>query len=407
MSAISNKRVHPRTGAVSWRVMDPEVHTVQEFFEVPGIYGVQLQDTVQQGTIIITENVTGGDVFEIVTTDPNPGQVYINYANGKCMFHPSDDGVEIITNAYNGGGTNASIAGITRILDDGIINFALDGYVTGSNTPIVSTDTIVEAFGKTQGEINARASLGVSNTFTAVQNEAKGSDITSSGTINLTNATGNLVHVTGTTTITAITLGSGFERTVVFDGVLTLTHNATTLILPGGANIITAPEDTAIFRGDGSGNTRCISYTRANSIGGITNWQNYTPSITNSGVCTNLNFWWRLVGQSMEIRGDFNPGSTGAGLLTISLPSGYTLDTSKIVAQLTNFGNVTRIQSSGMLAINDPGFVYALYYDVGSGNTVVAIGWRADGSGKINNDDANSLFGANDGISLNMSFPIV
>ncbi len=94
-------------------------------------------------------------------------------------------------------------------------------------------------------------------------NEAKGADIASAGTVNLDSATGNLVHITGTTTITAITLASGSERTVIFDGSLTLTHNATTLILPGSANITTAAGDRAIFRGDGSGNTRCISYTKA------------------------------------------------------------------------------------------------------------------------------------------------
>jgi len=95
-------------------------------------------------------------------------------------------------------------------------------------------------------------------------NEIKASDIASASTIDLTASTGNLIHVTGTTTITAITLGSGYERTIVFDSTLTLTYNATTLILPGGIDIVTVAGDTAIFRGDGSGNTRCISYTRTN-----------------------------------------------------------------------------------------------------------------------------------------------
>ncbi len=93
-------------------------------------------------------------------------------------------------------------------------------------------------------------------------NEAKGSDIASAATVNLNSATGNLVHITGTTTITAITLSSGYERTVVFDASLTLTHNASTLILPGNANITTASGDRAIFRGDGTA-VRCISYIKA------------------------------------------------------------------------------------------------------------------------------------------------
>lgn len=99
-----------------------------------------------------------------------------------------------------------------------------------------------------------------------VFNETKGADITSASTINLDTASGNLVHVTGTTTINAITLSSGRERTIVFDGILTLTHNATTLILPGGANITTAAGDRMIVRGDGSGNTRVIAYTKASGL---------------------------------------------------------------------------------------------------------------------------------------------
>lgn len=96
--------------------------------------------------------------------------------------------------------------------------------------------------------------------------QAKGADVASATTTVLTTTTGDFVHITGTTTITAITINSGDERTVVFDGALTLTHNATTLILPGGANITTAVGDRAIFRGDGAGNTRCISYVKASGV---------------------------------------------------------------------------------------------------------------------------------------------
>lgn len=92
-------------------------------------------------------------------------------------------------------------------------------------------------------------------------NESKGADIASAATINLTTATGNLVHVTGTTTITAITLPVGAERTVVFDGSLTLTNGAA-LILPGGANIVTQPGDSMRVRGDTAG-ARVVGYTCA------------------------------------------------------------------------------------------------------------------------------------------------
>lgn len=92
---------------------------------------------------------------------------------------------------------------------------------------------------------------------------AKGTDIASAGTIDLGAATGEFVDVTGTTTITSLgTVSAGIVRTVRFTGALTLTHNATSLILPTGANITTAANDVAMFRSLGSGNWLCVGYMK-------------------------------------------------------------------------------------------------------------------------------------------------
>jgi hypothetical protein len=92
-----------------------------------------------------------------------------------------------------------------------------------------------------------------------------GADMASAATLNLANATGVVVNVTGTTTITALgTVSSGAIRTLIFAGALTLTHNVTSLILPGAANITTAANDTATFRSKGGGNWICVDYKKAN-----------------------------------------------------------------------------------------------------------------------------------------------
>lgn len=111
-----------------------------------------------------------------------------------------------------------------------------------------------------KGDQGAAGSL--SGTATGSIEELKGANIASAATLDLSNTDGNFVHVTGTTGITAITLAQGAERTVVFDGVLTLTHSAS-LLLPGAQNIVTAAGDRMIVRGEGSGNVRAINYTRA------------------------------------------------------------------------------------------------------------------------------------------------
>lgn len=92
----------------------------------------------------------------------------------------------------------------------------------------------------------------------------KGSDVASATTIAF--GEGGFFHITGTTTITDIdwTIAKdGRAAFVVFDGILTLTHNGTTLKLPGAANITTAAGDRAIFVQDASDNVICIGYFRA------------------------------------------------------------------------------------------------------------------------------------------------
>ena len=96
-------------------------------------------------------------------------------------------------------------------------------------------------------------------------NESKGANIASATTTDIGTITdGNFVDITGTTTITGLgTIGAGVARTVRFNGILTLTHNGTSLILPSGANITTASGDMALFRSLGSGNWICENYTKA------------------------------------------------------------------------------------------------------------------------------------------------
>lgn len=105
------------------------------------------------------------------------------------------------------------------------------------------------------------------NVFTVAEGSFAPVDIASAATTDIGAAASPNVRITGTTGITSLgTVAAGTRRFVSFAGALTLTHNATSLILPGAANITTAAGDNMVARSLGSGNWVVESYTRASAL---------------------------------------------------------------------------------------------------------------------------------------------
>jgi hypothetical protein len=102
------------------------------------------------------------------------------------------------------------------------------------------------------------------STFENAFYEARGNPITAtSGTTNLALANGNFVHITGTGSISINSFGTlpaGSRFVLCFDIPVTLVYNATSLIIPGAANVTTAAGDCIMLISEGSGNWRVISY---------------------------------------------------------------------------------------------------------------------------------------------------
>ena len=94
-------------------------------------------------------------------------------------------------------------------------------------------------------------------------------DVASATTTDIAAAESRNVRITGTTTITAFgTIAAGRAINLRFAGALTLTHNATSLILPGGANIATVAGDRCIAVSLGSGNWMVLAYSPATQAQG-------------------------------------------------------------------------------------------------------------------------------------------
>ena len=110
---------------------------------------------------------------------------------------------------------------------------------------------------------------------------AKGTDIASAGTINLTTATGPRIDITGTTTITAVTLASGTWRLARATGAFQITASATLLVNKSASvNYTTSAGDLLIFIADST----VVSVTAI----GSSSTTFATPTQTVTGTSTTL-----------------------------------------------------------------------------------------------------------------------
>jgi hypothetical protein len=178
--------------------------------------------------------------------------------------------------------------------------------------------------------------------------QVQGSNIASATTVNLANATGNSVTITGTTTITGLgTVAAGTVFNLTFSGILTLTHNATSLILPTGANIATNPGDVAQFVSLGSGNWKCIGYLRANGrqVAGDSNFlKNNATNPFISGFALGTVGATAAMTTPSETDIDFNTGETSK--VKVTIPE-ITLGGNGLVLECGNVGseNIITVKS--------------------------------------------------------------
>jgi hypothetical protein len=166
---------------------------------------------------------TAGQAFNVVFNVTNTGPSTINFSNlgTKAIVRPS-------ANVLVGGELVAGI--VYRLVYDGT-NFQIQELIYNPTGPL--------------------------------------STITSATSTDLGTLSTKLVVITGTTTITSFGSTASLSNPfyfIRFSGVLILTHNGTSLIIPGATNITTASGDTAIVEYLGSGNWKVHEYTRLSAL---------------------------------------------------------------------------------------------------------------------------------------------
>jgi hypothetical protein len=250
---------------------------------------------------IPTVNTTGGTV-DAITATFEPAVVAADLVDGFiCSFKSAGsntvttptlnvNGTGALTIKRFGGGAllagdinsagfralviyNSSGGGSWELLNpSGLANSTSRGFVT------LATTAEAQAMTDTGAKAITAADLGA--LF------AKGTDIASAGTLNIPD--GGFFDVTGTTTITDIdfTTASADGRHAVlrFTASLTLTHDGSTLDLPGGADIVTQTGDV-LEVWQYNGNQIKAIFHRDNGRPIVETWK-YVETLTASGTAT-------------------------------------------------------------------------------------------------------------------------
>jgi hypothetical protein len=198
-------------------------------------------------------------------------------------------------------------------------------------------------------------------TFTAYQ------DVASATTTDIGAATSNFVNITGTTTITGLgTAAAGTFRFIKFAGILTFTHNSTSLILPGGANITTAAGDTAEAVSLGSGNWRVVSYAKASGLPIV------SPTVPVTGK----------IGQIVESA----TGAVATGTTTIPLDDTIPQNTEgdqylSVSITPTSASSTLEIEAELFLSNSASGSIFGALFQDSTANALTAAIGRVDGAG--------------------------
>lgn len=190
--------------------------------------------------------------------------------------------------------------------------------------------------------------------FTSKVDLALGASISSAASVNINDATGNTVVITGTTTITGFTTAdqAGLTRRLVFNDAVLLTHGAS-LKLFGDANITTVAGDIAVFIAETTTVWRMVAFFRAS---GYTGGQLDSDGILNGAVTSTKIGDASIIPSKMKIKSVTSLTDANAtlsaegmvnGLFTITPTANRDLTTAtgtNICSQLTGYQTGTSFE---------------------------------------------------------------
>lgn len=228
-------------------------------------------------------------------------------------------------------------------------------------------------------------------------------DVASAATCDIGAVNSAFIRITGTTTITSFGTNYRGPRFVRFAGVLQLTHNASTLILPGGVNITTAAGDCAIFRPIGSpaSGWALVALQRASglaaqsgansditSLGALASVPTVVTTAINTATADKVKFAASVtVATTSGISHDFNSIATWAQRITVVFDLVSTNGSDQVAIQLGTAASFSTTGYQGSSAYIGPSLGSSLASNIGTGGFAINLtGSSSTRTGKITID---------------------
>lgn len=261
-----------------------------------------------------------------------------------------------------------------------ITNSTIDSTTIGAITPSTGRFTTLAATSTlaVTGATTLSSTLGVTGlgTFNAGLKLTSGlltlstpASAASASTVDLGAKTSNIIDITGTTTITSFgsTAVVGQEFDIRFTGILVLTYNATSLILPGSVNITTQAGDTARVRALGSSNFQVLFYQKRD--GTLLSGSAVSGQVLTANGSGGSSFVYPIVVQQVYAEtNDYLQDSNGGMAFTDSIPQN-TQGTQFLTKTITpkNLSDFLLVEVTAMVASASAGRpAIALFRDSGA-----------------------------------------
>jgi hypothetical protein len=237
-------------------------------------YKYVVTDT-NNNTVITTDQITSSQLLTLFGgVDTGSTNAYI--LNFTANFSTLANGIVIYWLPANNN-TGPSTINVNNL---GVVNIVNpSGTVLGANQIVANQMAQIVYYGGMWQLLSIGNFQGVTiGTF------GPESTIASAATTDLGSATAHVVKVTGTTSITFFGTSAQLVAPIYvvrFTGILTL-NNTTSLVLPGGANIVTQVGDACVAEYLGSGNWQVLLYQSQSAVTGTFNGTptGFSPSVS-------------------------------------------------------------------------------------------------------------------------------